>query len=113
MMANTERRQPTVLQTVNKIIPLLILAFTGWIALSTVESKVDRGVINRQMGELVKTSKVLTDKIDIIQTHQEQVKDTLDAHNAATEIARAKVSALHHNRGILTCDGCHNRGRKQ
>jgi len=107
-MASTERRQPTVLQTVNKIIPLLILAFTGWIALSTVESKVDRGVINKQMVELVKTSKVLTDKIDVIQIHQEVVKDTLDQHNAETAIARAKVSSMHHNKGITVCYGCHN-----
>ena len=112
-MATSERRQPTILQTINKIIPLLILAFTGWIALSTVESKIDRGVLNKQLNGLVQTSQVLASDIKEIKVHQEIVKDTLDQHNAATEIARAKVSAMHHQRGILTCDGCHNRGEKR
>ena len=112
-MSTTERRQPTLLQTLNKIVPLVILAFTGWIALSTVESKVDRGRINESISTLATSSKAMAKDIVVIKEHQEIVKDTLDAHNAATELARAKVSALHHSRGVLTCDGCHNRGQKR
>jgi len=90
----TERRARTPWQTINNIIPLILFALMTWIALTVVDGKVDRGVINARLA--------------IIQQDVCEVKSALEKHNSEAVSATTKNAEIHHRSGIGVCNGCHS-----
>ena len=85
MTGFSELRKPTTIQRINSLIPALILAVLGWMALQVV----DIPVIKHSLASM-----------------QKELKD----HNDASKALSGRNSADHHRaRGMTPCDGCHDK----
>lgn len=110
--ATENRRRPTVWQSLNNYIPIIILAFTSWIAVTVVDGKVDRGTITTQLRAVQATQQEVAGNQKKLMIGQEETRDTILQHDLETRLSKERISAIHHNSGVTLCIGCHDYRKK-
>ena len=81
-----ERRTPTLIQLINSVTPMLVLALLSWIALQIVDVKIDIPAIKRDVAA---------------------IRADLSTHDVRGKEDALRISILHHRTGIEPCSGCH------
>lgn len=85
MSDTPERRKPTTFQRINALIPAIILAILGWMALQVVD-------------------------IPVIKHSLAQMQKDLKDHNEASKTLSIRNANDHHRaRGMTPCNGCHEK----